>query len=179
MRFLPTVRARKHIFAGGVMAFCLAAAPAPGRAQAAAVGDPHRVALPAAVGLELSFAPRVADGMLLTVAGPGLHTTLEFPSGAPPTFVMVGPLGPLPDGRYKYELRTQPQVDQRLREIASENDDEALIRALAREEDARTLVQAGRFEVRGGSIVLPQPAIKTQAAAAVHEHGSDTQVHEH
>ena len=135
-----------------------------------------------AAGLTVTFAPKVADGMRLTVSGPlGVYSSREFAPGEAPTFVLIGDRGALPDGRYKYELRTQPQVDQRLLQIAEETDDERLLGELEREEQARVIVQAGQFTVVGGSIALPRLEIETEespAASAEHAHGADTSAHE-
>ena len=179
MRFLSTTRTARPLALAGLLALGLVLAPAGDPARAETTGDTQPVAALSASGLQLSFAPRVTDGLRLTVAGPGVHETREFPPGAPPSFVLVGKNGPLPDGLYKYELRTQPQVDQQIRAIATENDDDALIRALAREEEERSIVQAGRFEVRAGSIVLPRVDVETNAPADAREHGPNTHVDEH
>ena len=142
------------------------------------------VAALSAAGLTLTFAPKVADGMMLTVSGPlGVYSSREFAPGEAPTFVLVGDRGAFSDGRYKYELRTQPQVDQRLLQIAEEADDDRLIQELAREEQARVIVQAGQFTVVGGSIVIPPLELATDAfgfqpVVEEHDHGDDTHVHQ-
>ena len=68
--------------------------------------------------------------------------------GEAPTFVLIGERGALPDGRYKYNLRSQPQIDQRLMQIAEETDNDQMRDELEREEKARSVVQAGEFVAR-------------------------------
>jgi len=178
MKPLSAEAKRRALGVGGVLVLAVVLGTAPSPAQGGTSGDSEPVAVVSAAGLQLSFAPKVADGLMLTISGPGFHTKHEFPPGASPSFLLVQENGPLEDGRYKYELRTQPLVDERIREIAAEDDDDALSRALAREEAELTMVQAGPFEIVGSSIVLTPAEVEVKAAAGVHAHGGDTHTHE-
>lgn len=170
-----TIELGKCVLMGCLVALAAILGVIQAGAQETAVGRAYRIAEPRAAGLELSFPARAAEGLRLTVGGRDFHVTHEFPPGAPATVTLVGKNGPLADGRYKYELRTQPVVDQRIRRIATENDDDELIRALAREEEELSLVQAGQFRIEGGSVVLSRPEFDAEPRA--HTHGGETHSH--
>ena len=159
------------MIAAAILVLGLAAGVASGEAQDARLVAVEPVATFAVEGQTLTFAPKVADGLMLTV------------SGAQATFVLVAENGPLPDGRYKYELRTQPQVDRQLMAIAQESGDERLQQELDREEQRRVKVQAGQFDVVGGTAVKPALELESNAfghypAAEPHTHGDDTHTHD-
>jgi hypothetical protein len=184
MRNVLGARRRSDLIAGAILLMGLAPGAASGEAQDARLVAVEPVATFAVEGQTLTFAPKVPDGLMLTVSGPlGFLSSREFPAGAQATFVLVAANGPLPDGRYKYELRTQPQVDQQLMAIAQESGDERLQQELDREEQTRVKVQAGQFDVVGGTAVKPALELESNAfghypPVQPHTHGDDTHTHD-
>lgn len=153
---------------------------AAGDVQPPVQAEPVAAVKPA--GQTLTFTPKVVDGMMLTVSGPrGIHSSRDFAPGEAPTFVPADVRGGLPDGEYKYELRTQPQVDRKRLQMAEDNDDDQLIAELSRIEREQVVIQAGAFKVVGGAIVVPAPDLESPAFSHVsdeaHAHSDDTHVH--
>lgn len=97
----------------------------------------------------------MVDGVRLTVSGGGHWEKREFAAGELVEFDLDS-FGNLPDGKYKYELRTQPLDDTAdMSEAAEEGliDDDELARMeqrVARETAALVKIQGGRFEVQDG-----------------------------
>jgi hypothetical protein len=107
-----------------------------------------------AVASELVFAA-TGQPATLTLGGEGVYLQIEFAAGETPWFAPFDENGnPFPDGNYKYELRTIPEVDQAAVEEAYRNGDEQRLAQIRRAEEAQVRVQSGSFEIVGGGLVL-------------------------
>ena len=107
-----------------------------------------------AVASELTFAA-TGRPATLTVAGVGAYVQIDFAAGETPWFAPFDEDGnPFPDGNYKYELRTIPEVDQAAVEEAYLDGDEERLAQIRRAEEAQVRVQSGSFEIVGGGLVL-------------------------
>jgi len=107
-----------------------------------------------AVASELTFAA-TGQPATLTVAGEGVYVQINFAAGETPWFEPFDENGnPFPDGNFKYELRTIPEVDQAAVEEAYRNGDEERLAQIRQAEREQVRVQSGSFEVVGGGIVL-------------------------
>ena len=107
-----------------------------------------------AVASELTFAA-TGQPATLTVGGEGVYVQINFAAGETPWFAPFDENGnPFPDGNFKYELRTIPEVDQAAVEEAYRNGDEQRLAQIRRAEREQVRVQSGSFEIVGGGLVL-------------------------
>lgn len=106
-----------------------------------------------AVASELVFGA-TGQAASLTVAGEGIHIQIDFAAGETPWLAPFDENGnPFPDGNYKYELRTIPEIDQADVEKAYQEEDEQRLAQLRRAEEKQVNVQSGSFEIVGGAFV--------------------------
>jgi hypothetical protein len=100
---------------------------------------------------QIFFDPVLAnENLSLTVGGEGgFYAQRDFNAGETPSFQT----GSLPDGNYKYELRTIPETDLEALAEAEQNGDEQRIAEITRAEQEQMIVQSGGFQIVDGVIV--------------------------
>lgn len=102
----------------------------------------------------IAFQMNVNDATELTVAGKGVYLQMAFNAGETPHFTTVDEEGvPFPDGSYKYELRTQPEIDTKALEEAEQMGDDRRMEEISRAEQEQMMVQNGSFEIVYGAII--------------------------
>lgn len=109
-------------------------------------------------GGQISFYPLSPPvQLMLTVSGPDFYVQMDF---APDDVVSVqldDESGqPLPDGIYKYELRTQPAINEVAVKKAEHAGDHSLLRELWETASRQTQVQNGSFKITNGSVEVVQ-----------------------
>jgi hypothetical protein len=93
--------------------------------------------------------------VMLTVSGPDFYLHQDFAPGDAVSLQLVDESGqPLPEGIYKYELRTQPATDETALADAELAGDNRLLLALWEDSRKQSQVQSGSFEIINGQIVI-------------------------
>lgn len=109
-----------------------------------------------AVAAELVLAP-TGQATALTVSGKDVYIQHDFAANETPWCELVDKDGyPLPDGSYKYELRTIPITDPAIVKKAYEAGDEVALAAIRQVEKEQVEVQFRKFKIVGGNIVWPE-----------------------
>jgi len=122
-----------------------------GGAATIAYGADEPVATVSLGSSEIFFDPVLTgENLSLTVGGEGgLYVQMDFNDGETPSFQTSS----LPDGNYKYELRTIPETDLEALAEAEQNGDVQSIAENSRAEQEQMIVQSGSFEIVGGQII--------------------------
>ena len=123
-----------------------------GGAATIAYGADEPVANVSMSSTEIFFDPVLTgENLALTVGGEGgLYVQMNFKAGESPTFQT----GSLPDGNYKYELRTIPATDLEALAEAEQNGDVQSIAEISRTEQEQMMVQSGGFQIENGAIII-------------------------
>jgi len=115
----------------------------------------------------------VAGDLVLSVSGPrGILTQQKFKVGTKPTISIVDQNGnTLPDGRYKYEIKLIPHVDDEtaaILKVARESGDTGAVYRLRAENriPSSGLVTSGSLSVVNGAFVAPDQKEPTEDSSA-------------
>ena len=102
---------------------------------------------------EIFFDPVLTgENLSLTVGGGGgLYVQMDFYAGETPFFQTSS----LPDGNYKYELRTIPETNLEALAEAEQNGDTQRVREISRTEQEQMIVQSGGFQIENSVIIPP------------------------
>jgi len=106
----------------------------------------------------IMFVPVVpGENHLLTISGNnGLYVQKEFSPEQIPSFALITEEGLVPDGSYRYELRTQPDIGREELKEAELAGDSRRIEEISRMVQEQVRVQTRWFEIAGGVVVLPE-----------------------
>jgi len=97
------------------------------------------------------------ENHLLTVSGNnGVYFQKEFSPGQIPSFALITEEGLVPDGRYRYELRTQPDIGREELKEAELAGDARRLEEISRMVQEQVRVQTGSFVIADGVVVLPE-----------------------
>lgn len=131
-----------------------------GGAVTFAYGADQPVATVSLSSTEIFFDPVLAnENLSLTVGGVGgFYVQMDFAAGETPSFQT----GSLPDGNYKYDLRTIPETDVEALAEAEQNGDEQSILEITRAEQEQMIVQSGGFQIVYGVIMQNDVGQKTR-----------------